>query len=119
MNEIIFIDTEIGKNDKKLYEFGAVFKDDSIKTNEISKADFFLKKHSFKFVCGHNFIDHDGIYLSSTILNDNLKDKNIIDTLFLSMLLFPNKKTHKLLKPYKTTLNIQNNPLKQRLFLSY
>ncbi len=27
------------------------------------------------------------------------------------MLLFPNKKTHKLLKPYKTTLNIQNNPL--------
>ncbi|MCZ6135167.1 hypothetical protein [Campylobacter ureolyticus] len=44
MNEIIFIDTEIGKNDKKLYEFGAVFKDDSIKTNEISKADFFLKK---------------------------------------------------------------------------
>lgn len=111
MNEIIFIDTEIGKNDKKLYEFGAVFKDDSIKTNEISKADFFLKKHSFKFVCGHNFIDHDGIYLSSTILNDNLKDKNVIDTLFLSMLLFPNKKTHKLLKPYKTTLNIQNNPL--------
>lgn len=111
MNEIIFIDTEIGKNDKKLYEFGAVFKDDSIKTNEILKADFFLKKHSFKFVCGHNFIDHDGIYLSSTILNDNLKDKNIIDTLFLSMLLFPNKKTHKLLKPYKTTLNIQNNPL--------
>lgn len=111
MNEVIFIDTEIGKNDKKLYEFGAVFKDDSIKTNEISKADFFLKKHSFKFVCGHNFIDHDGIYLSSTILNDNLKDKNVIDTLFLSMLLFPNKKTHKLLKPYKTTLNIQNNPL--------
>ncbi|EPH10089.1 RecQ family ATP-dependent DNA helicase [Campylobacter ureolyticus ACS-301-V-Sch3b] len=111
MNEIIFIDTEIGKNDKKLYEFGAVFKDDSIKTNEILKADFFLKKHSFEFVCGHNFIDHDGIYLSSTILNDNLKDKFIIDTLFLSMLLFPNKKTHKLLKPYKTTLNIQNNPL--------
>ncbi|MCZ6168648.1 RecQ family ATP-dependent DNA helicase [Campylobacter ureolyticus] len=111
MNEIIFIDTEIGKNDKKLYEFGAVFKDDSIKTNEILEADFFLKKHSFNFICGHNFIDHDGIYLSSTILNDNLKDKNIIDTLFLSMLLFPNKKTHKLLKPYKTTLNIQNNPL--------
>lgn len=111
MNEIIFIDTEIGKNDKKLYEFGAVFKDDSIKTNEIIKANFFLKKHSFKFVCGHNFINHDGIYLSSTILNDNLKDKFIIDTLFLSMLLFPNKKTHKLLKPYKTTLNIQNNPL--------
>lgn len=111
MNEVIFIDTEIGKNDKKLYEFGAVFKDDSIKTNEILKADFFLKKHSFNFICGHNFIDHDEIYLSSTILNDNLKDKNIIDTLFLSMLLFPNKKTHKLLKPYKTTLNIQNNPL--------
>lgn len=111
MKNVLFLDTEVGKNDKKIYEFGACFENDTIKTKEISKIKEFVKCHEFEFVCGHNFIDHDSKFLSTTILNENLKDKNIIDTLLLSMLLFPNKKTHKLQKPYKTTINILNNPL--------
>lgn len=111
MQNIIFIDTEVGKSDEKIHEFGAVFKNDFIKTNEISKANAFLKRCDFEFICGHNYIEFDKKYLSKTILNESLKDKFIIDTLYLSMLLFPCKKTHKLNKPYKTTLNIQNNPL--------
>ena len=66
------------------------------------------------FLCGHNFIDHDATFLKksefSQILANFMPDK-IIDTLFLSMLLFPNHRTHKLEKPYKNEVNIENNPL--------
>ncbi|SFV88083.1 ATP-dependent DNA helicase RecQ [hydrothermal vent metagenome] len=52
------------------------------------------------FICGHNFIDHDQQFLEKTSFNQVLQQTQIIDTLYLSMLLFPNKDTHKLDKPY-------------------
>lgn len=64
-----------------------------------------------KYICGHNFIDHDKKFLQETSFNPIFNDIEIIDTLFLSMLLYVNKKTHKLDKPYKTEINIENQPL--------
>ncbi|XPV70191.1 MAG: RecQ family ATP-dependent DNA helicase [Halarcobacter sp.] len=63
------------------------------------------------YICGHNFIDHDKKFLQETSFNPIFNDIEIIDTLFLSMLLYVNKKTHKLDKPYKTEINIENQPL--------
>jgi ATP-dependent DNA helicase RecQ len=50
-------------------------------------------------------------FLAKTSFNPVFEHTTIIDTLFLSMILFTNKKTHKLDKPYKTEVNIENQPL--------
>jgi|GEM_PF-1016374 ATP-dependent DNA helicase, recQ family len=58
-----------------------------------------LKSNNIDCVCGHNIVDFD-----RTKLDENLfKNRKIIDTLFLSMLLEPTYLDHKLEKPYKTT----------------
>lgn len=111
LNKIAFFDIEVNVNTQKIEKLGLLI--DEFKTTETSikkiMEDFDIKKPSF--ICGHNFIDHDKKYLSQTSFNKHLQNIPVIDTLFLSMLLFPNKKTHKLDKPYKTELNIENQPL--------
>lgn len=111
MNKIAFFDIEVNTTSKKIEMLGLLIDELKLSTTSVQKIveDFNQKKPNF--ICGHNFIDHDKKYLSQTSFNPIFKDIKIIDTLFLSMLLYPNKKTHKLDKPYKTELNIENQPL--------
>lgn len=124
-DEIAFLDTEVGA-DKKIKRVGLKTANSArnipsmdIAWSELKIANLqeiveqiLLEKPAF--LCGHNFIDHDATFLKnsefSQILANFMPDK-IIDTLFLSMLLFPNHRTHKLEKPYKNEVNIENNPL--------
>ncbi len=104
MKHITFIDTEVSEADQKAYDFGAVTENDG-KLHTGSAHEF----HSFisdsEYLCGHNIINHDAKYIE---VPDNAK---LIDTLYLSPLLFPNKPYHRLIKDDKLLTDELNNPL--------
>ena len=70
-----------------------------------SKADFDAFVSKCDTVCGHNIIDFD---LKYTSLRSN---PTIVDTLFLSPLLFPKRPYHHLVKDDKLQVDELNNPL--------
>ncbi len=111
MDNIAYIDIEVIINSGKIDRLGLLLNDIKKSTTSISDIKLVLEQNKPNFVCGHNFVDHDSKFLAQTTLNPILQTIPIIDTLFLSMLLFVNKKTHKLDKPYKTEINIENEPL--------
>jgi ATP-dependent DNA helicase RecQ len=110
-DSIAYIDIEVVVNSGKIDRLGLLLGDIQKSTTSINDIKIILEQNILDFVCGHNFIDHDKKFLSKTTLNPILSKIPIIDTLLLSMLLFVNKKTHKLDKPYKTEINIENKPL--------
>ena len=106
MSGIVFVDTEVGLNDKKIHDFGAV-KDGDRGIHTASKHEFERYIADSEYVCGHNIIHHDLKYLSEI---SGIKQKKAIDTLYLSPLLFPKKPYHKLLKDDKLQTDEFNNP---------
>lgn len=104
---VVFIDVEVGTIDKNVYDYGAC----NELQNELhssSKKQFSEFIAESRFICGHNIIRHDLKYLSDIT---HIKDKEPIDTLFLSPLLFPKRPYHKLLKDDKLQVDELNNPL--------
>lgn len=73
--------------------------------------DFSKFLYGAEYVCGHNIFNHDLKYIRNALIDAGLDDPNIIDTLFLSPLLFPAKPYHKLLKDDKLQTEDTNNPL--------
>ena len=59
--------------------------------------------------CGHNFRRFDHVYLAA--LRPELQNWSIIDTLELSLLVYPLQMSHRLSKDYKFTRYAGNNPL--------
>ena len=59
------------------------------------------------FVCGHNIVNHDAKYLFA----DTNPGFLLVDTLYLSPLLFPERPYHKLLKDDKLISEQLNNPV--------
>ncbi len=105
---IVFIDLEVSPETKKVLDYGAVdFYENHIHTKSSSEFYDFVGKYNF--VAGHNIIDHDCKYLNIS------NDKVLIDTLWLSPLLFPNKPYHRLLKDDKILTDQLNNPLNDAL----
>jgi ATP-dependent DNA helicase RecQ len=111
LKDIAFFDIEVNVTTKKIEMLGVFVEEKKISTESISDVKKLFEDHKPSYICGHNFIDHDQKFLADTSFNPYFKSVNIIDTLFLSMLLYVNKKTHKLDKPYKTEINIENQPL--------
>ncbi|WP_060826913.1 RecQ family ATP-dependent DNA helicase [Sulfurospirillum cavolei] len=111
IDKIAFFDIEVNVSSLNIEKLGLVFDHVKVTETSVEKINDIFSAYTPHFICGHNFIDHDKVYLSKTSFNPYLQNIPIIDTLFLSMLLYPNKKTHKLDKPYKTELNIENQPL--------
>lgn len=101
---ILFIDTEVGVQTKKVEDYGAVSEDGAmLHTHSKSDFDAFVSKSDT--LCGHNIINHDLKYIT-------LKGNPIIvDTLFLSPLLFPKRPYHNLVKDDKLQVDELNNPL--------
>lgn len=60
-----------------------------------------------EFIGGHNILNHDLKYLAHLELNK----KKVVDTLYLSPLMFPMRPSHKLLKDDKILSDALNNPL--------
>ncbi len=107
MKKITFIDTEISIREKSIEDIGAIKEDGSIfHANNIHEFEGFIKDSDF--VCGHNILECDLLYLSKKITFFN---SVFIDTLFWSPLLFPARPYHRLLKDDKLQIDELNNPL--------
>ena len=100
---IAFIDTEVNPQTKKVADYGAVREDGAV-LHSPSKADFDAFVSKCDTLCGHNIINFD---LKYTSLRGN---PTIVDTLFLSPLLFPKRPYHHLVKDDKLQVDELNNP---------
>ena len=92
MNSIAFIDTEVEPMSGKILDIGSV-KGDGSSFHKTSIAEFILFLNGTQFICGHNIFKHDIKYIGNVLTDAGVNSANIIDTLFLSPLLFPTKPT--------------------------
>ena len=101
---IAFVDTEVGLKDHKIHDIGAL-RYDGATFHQASQTALnkFLQERKVNYICGHNLIHHDAHYLQ---LNGIL-----IDTLYLSPLLFPKRPYHHLIKDDKLMSEQMNNPV--------
>ena len=109
MKDIVFIDAEVDLKSKKILDIGSLTNGDlKLHSNSVTKfLDFIDQK---EYICGHNIIKHDLLYLERAA-NKDLSRMKAIDTLYLSPLLFPAKPYHALLKDDKLQTEELNNPL--------
>lgn len=110
MKSIAFIDTEIEPNSRQILDIGSV-KEDSSSFHSNSVSGFIKFLQGSEYICGHNIFNHDLKYIQDAVIAANINDSQIIDTLFLSPLLFPEKPYHALLKDDKLQTEDINNPL--------
>ena len=110
MNKIVFLDTEISLKTDQLLDIGAISDDGKI-FHSNSFPDFVEFIKDVQYICGHNIIKHDLQYLKRHLPSSLYNNLKVIDTLFLSPLLFPKKPYHKLLKDEKLISNELNNPV--------
>ncbi|MDE7478732.1 MAG: RecQ family ATP-dependent DNA helicase, partial [Lachnospiraceae bacterium] len=113
MYTVVFIDTEVSTESNSVLDYGAAV-NNNIHIHTKSKREFreFLVQNSTgskKFLCGHNIVRHDAKYIRQEMTDAGIT--NLIDTLYLSPLLFPNKPYHALLKDDKLQSDALNNPL--------
>ena len=114
MSRIVFVDTEVSIESGKVCDYGAVnAENEKLHTKSENEFSDFIRKGIFpfgeRFICGHNIIAHDLKYIEEAV--DRSGIKYIIDTLYLSPLLFPSKPYHALLKDDKLRTDELNNPL--------
>ena len=107
---IAFIDTEIDPQSHKILDIGSI-RDNGNSFHKASIAEFIQFLHGTQFVSGHNIFNHDIKYIGKALSYAGIDLSNIIDTLFLSPLLFPTKPYHSLLKDDKLQSDDINNPL--------
>lgn len=105
---VLFFDCEVEVKSKKFVDFGAI----SEKKTHIHSKSLAEIRQAFsdaQYYCGHNIIHHDIPHLKKHgIKVDGLKS---IDTLFWSVLLYPQRPYHKLVKDDKLLPEDDNNPL--------
>ncbi|WP_114984437.1 RecQ family ATP-dependent DNA helicase [Cyclonatronum proteinivorum] len=107
---VVFIDTEVNPQREKVTDAGAVFSTGaSFHGKDLRSLGRFVA--TADFLCGHNFLQHDYRYLAHLPELQAFGPERIIDTLYLSPLLFPEKPYHRLLKDDRLEGSDQNNPL--------
>ena len=103
-NDILFFDIEVNES-QKIHDIGALL--NNLEFHSYSLPAFYeFSKHA-KFICGHNIVEYDLEFLNKS----NFVDKDIIDTLYLSTLIFSEKPYHHLVKDYRLNKTDVNNPL--------
>ena len=110
MNSIAFIDTEIEPKSRKILDIGGV-RGENHSFHSSSITDFISFLSGTEFICGHNILNHDLKYIQKAVDGAGINPSKVIDTLFLSPLLFPRKPYHALLKDDKLQTEDANNPL--------
>ena len=101
-----FVDLEVGVKDKRIHDIG-ILRWDGATFHSGNKKDALRFLNSANFICGHNVIHHDMKYL----LGDEKHKWILVDTLYMSPLLFPNRPYHHLLKDDKLISEQMNNPV--------
>jgi len=110
MNSIVFIDTEIDPKSQNIIDIGGI-KDNGNSLHSSSISEFIPFIKGSKFICGHNILNHDIKYIHNAVIDAGIDFNNVIDTLYLSPLLFPTRPYHALVKDDKLQSDELNNPL--------
>lgn len=106
--KIVFIDTEVDAVAKKVLDYGAI-STNGLELHSESSEKFRNSIASYRYLCGHNVLCHDLNYIGNIVAGNPIE--GIIDTLYLSPLLFPDDPHHALLKDDKLQVDELNNPL--------
>ena len=101
-----FVDVEVGLKDKRIHDIG-MLRWDGAKYHSADKKAAISFLENVDFVCGHNVIHHDMKFL----LGDEVQRWQLVDTLYVSPLLFPERPYHHLLKDDKLMNEQMNNPV--------
>lgn len=100
-----FVDVEVGIKDKRIHDIGALRWDGAV-FHSANKHELQEFLRNVNYVCGHNIIHHDAKYL----FGDDWHRWMLVDTLYVSPLLFPDRPYHRLLKDDKLMSEQMNNP---------
>lgn len=100
------VDVEIGLKDHKIHDIGAL-RYDGATFHKASKRELLEFLNDVDYLCGHNIIHHDARYLFAKETCLWL----LVDTLYVSPLLFPERPYHRLLKDDKLISEQMNNPV--------
>ena len=100
------VDVEVGLKDRKIHDIGAL-RDDGAIFHKTSKKELSEFLRDVDYVCGHNIIHHDAKYL----FPEETSRWHLVDTLYVSPLLFPERPYHRLLKDDKLISEQMNNPV--------
>ena len=100
LKSIAFIDTEIDPKSGRVLDIGGIKTDGSLFRSS-SLPGFVKFLHGAEFICGHNILQHDLKCLVKAGIKLEYGDDEILDTLYLSPLLFPAKPYHALVKDDK------------------
>lgn len=100
------VDVEVGMKDRKIHDIGAL-RWDGATYHAADKRAALAFLANVDYVCGHNIVHHDAKYL----LGEDVKKWSLIDTLYVSPLLFPERPYHRLLKDDKLASEQMNNPI--------
>ncbi len=101
-----FVDVEVGMKNRKINDIGALRFDDAV-FHHNSREGLLAFLKNVDFLCGHNIIHHDAKYLFH---EDDIRWQ-LVDTLYMSPLLFPERPYHRLVKDEKLTVEDINNPV--------
>ncbi len=109
LTKILFFDIEVDSKSGRMIAYGMEWSNKQLKGSYPEK----LKAEICEAVtlCGHNIVKHDLPNLYGKDVDKILAEKRIIDTLFLSALLFPKKPYHYLVKDYFLAGAELNNPV--------
>ena len=105
-NGYAIVDVEVGLKDKRIHDIGAIRSDGAI-YHHVSKQGLLDFINGVEYICGHNIVQHDAKYL----LGDDSRHWQLVDTLYLSPLMFPERPYHRLLKDDKLMTDQVNNPV--------
>ena len=100
------VDVEIGLKDHRIHDIGALKHDDTT-FHKTSKEELFIFLNDIDYICGHNIVHHDAKYL----FTDKICRWILVDTLYVSPLLFPEHPYHRLVKDDKLMSEQMNNPV--------
>ncbi|WP_224994313.1 RecQ family ATP-dependent DNA helicase [Cesiribacter sp. SM1] len=107
---VAFFDIEVIQQPKeKIASIGVFFEKKAWRT--LSLHDFERLCEQATVLCGHNIFAHDIPQLIKAGISPRFSQKEFIDTLYLSPLLFPNKPYHRLIKDYQLVSGHINNPV--------
>ena len=95
--ETLFLDIET--NGDRLLDIGALLGAGELHDRALNKLTPLIARADH--VCGHNIVAHDAPFLAKKAGTTLFEGKSLVDTLYWSALLFPEKPYHHLVKGYK------------------
>jgi ATP-dependent DNA helicase RecQ len=109
MSGIAFFDLEVSLTSQKIGSIGGVWEGQT--WHSASVHDFALFAQEAQVLCGHNIFAHDLPVLQKAGISAAFLQKEFMDTLYLSPLLFPNRPYHRLVKDYRLVSDYLNDPV--------